>query len=214
MRRIVREYNDDGSFTPEPDEIFEGAGEHTHSHLTSYFGERGDAIQTRVTGCIRDAEALLDTEHCEAAVVRAFTAAELMVSHFIVRPLVSSVILSNEFFRVLIEAAFKDSNERERKLVPSILDRWSIEIGSIRLSDGTPAWGILTEKVRPLRNAIIHDGSSANRREAALSIEVAIAPEEQVVRVIGKRLGFFQKSNRWRDSSFQEYQSKELDSWR
>ena len=82
----MREYDDDGAFTPDPEEIFEVAGGRALSRLTAHFGRYGDAFQERVTRCIGDAQALADTGQSEAALVRSFTAVELMVAHFIVRP--------------------------------------------------------------------------------------------------------------------------------
>jgi len=210
----VREYGEDGSFVPDPEELFQLAGERTLTELSAYFGEYGDAVQHRVTACLEDATALLEAGHASAAVLRAFTSAELMVTHFIVRPLLSATLMSSEVSEALTAIAFQGANERERRIVPSILNHWGISVESMRLDDGTPIWNTLVGQVRKLRNAVAHEAQTPSPEEAALSLRTVVAFEQEVVRLIAARLGFFVRSQRWCDSSGQRYACKTPESWR
>ena len=83
-------------------------------------------------------------------------------------------------------------------LLPTVLAHWEIDLDAVNLASGEKLWPFITEKLRPLRNAIAHDGASATPNEGRLALEAAELLLDEVVRPISKKLGFtLENTNKW-----------------
>lgn len=155
-----------------------------------YLGVYGDAIEARVRRCLEDAHRLGSAGFFAPAVVSASTSIELMIRFMLVRPLVQGAFLSDEWAGVLSGRIANGRTAEDRELLPAVLRQWSIDITSIRLKDGSGLWPTITSSIWPIRNKIVHQGSTASTHDAALTTECAEALLYGVVRVVAANLGF------------------------
>ena len=83
-------------------------------------------------------------------------------------------------------------------ILPTVLAHWDVDLDSISLSIGQKLWPYITDTLRPLRNAVAHDGASATPEEAGLAVEAAELLLQAVVRPVSKNLGFtLETTGKW-----------------
>jgi hypothetical protein len=126
----------------------------------------------------------------EAALVRAFTAIELTISHLLFRPFFLGVFLSEEVADQIVQAILNRRGDKERQLLPSILKHWGIPLEQIQLVSGKPLWATITGPIRIRRNGIVHTGASAEEADALEAITAAELLLEKVVGHLARQSGF------------------------
>jgi hypothetical protein len=163
-----------------------------------YLGIYGDAVETRVNGCIQNANEIRRLGYFAPAVVLAATALELLVRFMLVRPLVQGAFLSDEWAGILAGRIANGRSAEDRELLPAVLRQWGVNINEIKLKDGTVLGTTITTHVWPKRNKVVHQGASASDEEAAISVECAETLLFKVVTVVAKQLGFtLENTGKW-----------------
>jgi hypothetical protein len=155
-----------------------------------YLGTYGDAVEARVNSCLRQARELHRLTYFGAAVVLASTATELIVRFMLVRPLVQGAFLTDEWAAILAGRIVNGHTAEDRKLLPTVLRQWSVDLEKIRLTSSAPVWPAFVNTVWPMRNKIVHHATEAADHDAVLAIECADALLTKVVRNVAKNLGF------------------------
>ena len=163
-----------------------------------YLGTFGDAVDERISSAMANARALQTTGNSEAALVFASTAIELSVRYLLVRPLVQGAFLSDEWAEILASRIGTGRTDEDRKILPSLLRQWSVDIDSVRISNGEKLWDVVTKRLLPKRNRVVHAGESASPAEALLSIECVELLQHKIVHVIARNLGFtLERTGKW-----------------
>jgi len=163
-----------------------------------YLGKHGDAVDARVKACLREAHELTALKRYAPALVSAATAVELMIRFMLVRPLVQGAFLSDEWAAILAGRVTNGRTAEDRELLPAILRQWGVDLGTVKLDDGTTLWETVVSKVWPKRNKIVHAGATATEAETIASIKAAESLMANVVRVVAASLGFtLDKTGRW-----------------
>ncbi|HEX7343160.1 MAG TPA: hypothetical protein VF398_02790 [bacterium] len=154
-----------------------------------YLGTYGDAIERRVAQSMGEAEQLLAHGHPGAALILAFTACELIVRFYILKPLVHGAFLSDGWANVLVGRILNSRTSVDRDLLPKVLQVWGIDLNALLLPKGRRLWAHLIDPVCTARNDVVHRGSSASTQVARDAIDCAKGLMEQLVQPLARRFG-------------------------
>ena len=179
--------------------IEEGISELSKDAVRSYLGQNGDAVVERVNEALADARNLYAGNKFGLAVVRASSAAELIVHYLVVQPLMQGAFLSDEWSGVLTRRITRGGRAADREVLPSIVTQWGIDLNALRTSDGEPIWEALVSKVWPERDRYVHRCDPVHGPSAALAIAAAQGLLDELVRPISHEFGLS-----WPDSTWAE----------
>lgn len=170
--------------------IYDAVENISDSGVQSYLGCNGDAIDARVLGSIKQARELINAGFHQPAVVVATTAIELIVRFFLIRPLIQAGFLSEEWASLLTEHIASGRTDKDRKLLPRILEEHHVDISAVLLEDGRELWQTVIAEVYPKRNRVVHLAEPATEANALLALECAERLRSDVVLPIAERMGF------------------------
>lgn len=162
-----------------------------HRYLATF----GDAVENRVLECIDEATRLNLAGFPGAALTRAITAIEILIRHFLVRPLIYSAFSSDEWADVLVSRILQKgprASTIEKDLLPAILRNWDIDITQVIMPSGRYLWQTFLENpggLIDLRNQYAHHGCSCDSNAGYLGIECATAMLSEIVSPLANRLG-------------------------
>jgi hypothetical protein len=162
----------------------------SEDNIRTYLGTYGDSIDGRIKASIRTATNLHAARYHAASVVAGVTAIELVVNYLLVRPLVQSAFMSDEWASLITRKIAFPRTVSDRNILPTILSYKAIEIASIKLKDGRHLWQTVTSEVIPKRNLIVHAGDAASSAEALTAIECATSLRANVALKFAATLGF------------------------
>ena len=161
-------------------------------------GCTADAIDARVQSCLREADELLSLNHPGPALALAATAGELIIRFLLVRPLVHAEFFSEEMASILADRIGTGRSSDDRRLLPDILQRWNIDLGSLTTASGIAVWDFMLSKLWPERDNFIHKGDRPTMESAKAAIECVRCFRETVVLKIAFKLGFtLQATGKW-----------------
>jgi hypothetical protein len=173
--------------------------------VAAYFGNYGDAIQTRLDRLLKTAEDLIAHECFEASVVTAVTAMEVLLRHYLVRPLLKGELGSNFIADELVAEILSRRSSTDRDLLPVLVQGWKIGRWTWRLTDapGSPElWKTFKEKILPIRNALVHQGTRASIDDAKLALSVPKRFLESVLPQLADQVGLsWSVTRKWSDVS-------------
>jgi hypothetical protein len=153
-----------------------------------YVGTFGDAVERRVRGLMNEATLLLGSGHLGASSVLNATSLELLLRHFVLKPLVSGAFLTDVWAELLVDKLVVGQSGRDRELVPMIANEWGINLKSIKLSDRKSAWEVFVSDLIPLRNQFVHKGASVSLEGATRAAECTAALFDGLLPAIAKKL--------------------------
>jgi hypothetical protein len=157
--------------------------------VREYLGTHGDAIETRVAHSISEAEQLLAQNHPGSALILAFTACELIVRFYILKPLVHGAFLSDGWANILVGRILNSRTSADRDLLPKMLEVWKMDLDTLVLPNGSELWGRLVGPVCKARNDVVHKGSTASTKVAREAINCAKGLMEQLVQPLARKFG-------------------------
>ena len=155
-----------------------------------YLGTFGDAVQQRIDRCLADSRTLIQQGFWAASTIFSVTAAELAIRYFILRPILGAAFLSEEWASILLGRILTQRSASDRELLPAVLRSWSVDLTTLRISDGTPLWNAFVAEVVPLRNDIVHKGAPASLEQATRALALTDAFLSMVVGPLSDRFGF------------------------
>lgn len=136
-----------------------------------YLATHGDAVDERVQRLLDDARELFAADHFGPALTYAATAAELIVRFLLLRPLIQSAFLSDEWAEILTKRIEQGRSADDRELLPAVARRWDIDLLAVELADGSTVWELVVREMWPTRNRHIHAGEPVPAYAAARAIE-------------------------------------------
>ncbi len=170
----------------------------SEDNVRSYLGRNGDAVETRIKDCLRQARELKHLNHFASALTISATAIELILRFLLIRPLVQGAFLSDDWAEILSKRISSGRSVEDRALLPAVLKLWDMDISDIKLANGAALWDTILKHVQPKRNNIVHAGETASKSDAMLSIECAETLLQQVVYPIATKLGFtLETTGKW-----------------
>jgi hypothetical protein len=119
----------------------------SEDNIRTYLGTYGDSIDGRIKASIRTATNLHAARYHAASVVAGVTAIELVVNYLLVRPLVQSAFMSDEWASLITRKIAFPRTVSDRNILPTILSYKAIDIASIKLKDGRHLWQTVTSEV-------------------------------------------------------------------
>ena len=128
----------------------------------------GDAVEKRMLECIDEAKRLNATGFPGASLARSVTAIEIIIRHFLVRPLIYAAFSTDEWADVLVDRILQKGprgSTTEKELLPAILRNWGIDITAVVMPGGKNLWQTLKGKpggLFELRNTYAHHGANCN----------------------------------------------------
>ena len=165
-------------------------------------------VELRVNKSIKMARMLLESRCYGPSIVSSVTAIELIIRHLLIRPLIQGALLPGEWAKILSERIISGRVANDRKILPSILRHWGIDITSMKTKKGENLWSKMISETWPKRNSYVHEASKVTEEEAANALEHASRFLE-IVRNIGRKVGL-DGDGRWcnvkkfRESPFKE----------
>lgn len=170
----------------------------SEDNIRGYLGRNGDAIDSRVENCLRQARELKDLNYFQPAVTHATTAIEIIVRFMLIRPLLQGAFLSDDWADFISKRIVSGRSAEDRALLPSILKFQGIELEKIKLPSGRPLWETIVKEVYPKRHRVIHAADAASSAEAELAINCAEALRCEIVHPIAKKFGFsLEDTGKW-----------------
>ncbi len=163
-----------------------------------YLAKYGDAVDGRITACLKEADALLGNGHHGAALVLAATAIELMIRFLLLRPLVQGAFLSDRWAAILATRVASGRTAQDREMLPSILREWGVDVTKVRAPFGAPVWEFLIAHLWPSRDNTVHRFDPVEQKVAIRAVECAKVFRSHIVAAVATRLGFtLDKTGRW-----------------
>lgn len=162
-----------------------------HGYLATF----GDAVEKRVLECIDEASRLNAAGFPGAALARSVTGIEILIHHFLVRPLIFGAFSSDEWADALVRRILQTGprvSTSDRELLPAILRNWGIDITQVVTPSGSYLWTALTASpggLIDLRNRYSHRGDSCDSIAGNLGIECATTMLSEIVAPLATRLG-------------------------
>ncbi len=182
------------------DIIEQGIREIRDDPIRDYLGTYSDAVQTRVDRCLRDGHSLLTSGFPSQAVISSVTAAELILRYFILRPILEEAFMSDDWTHILVHRILTRRASTDRDILPALLRVWNIDLDSIRLPTGNRLWKKFISEVVPLRNNIVHKGSSATEEQGREALACPTALLETVICPQSDRFGLsWSKTRCWHE---------------
>src|SRR5579871_4136188 len=129
--------------------------------VREYLCTYGDAIAKRFDLVISQAKYASQSGYPHFAVLGAVTAVELATKYMLFRPLLQGAFLSDAWAQILTTRFTKARSNREREILPQILEMHGIKLKELKLPDGSLFWDTLTKVVILKRNSIAHEGEFA-----------------------------------------------------
>jgi len=155
-----------------------------------YLATYGDAIESRVHACIKQARNLVDAGHPGAALVRAAAGIEVTIRFFLARQLLQGAFLSDEWGQLLAKRLLNGRTAEDRELLPAILRNWKLDVTGVTLRSGQQVWEQVIGRVWPRRNDYVHKAADVSPDDALCAIECLEALLSRVVEPLAERLGF------------------------
>lgn len=176
------------------DELVAGAiDERRKERVASYLGNYGDAAQKRIDRLLKTADELRDRGAFGASVVSSVTAMELILRHYLVRPMLKGELGFNFLADVLVDEILKNRRPAgDRDMLPLLVQNWRLGFERQRVSDAKDSpelWKTFKDTVVPLRNLIVHQGAEATSDEAALAVAIPRRFLEVVVSRLADEVG-------------------------
>jgi hypothetical protein len=162
----------------------------TQGAVFYYLAAHGDAIEARVTRCLAEADALAHDGYHGAALTCAVSGIEVTIRFFLLHPLVQGAFLSADWAAVLSQKVLNGRTADDRRLLPTILRKWEIDITQVLLANGAQAWELIVGRVWQRRNDYVHKADAVSAQDAALAIECLTTLLARVVDPLATRLGF------------------------
>lgn len=156
----------------------------------TYLGTHGDAVDRRVSAALKEAEALLATNHPGPSLALAATALELMIRFLLLQPLVQSAFKSGDWARVLTDRIVHGTSNQDRRLLPEVLRQWGIDVTRTRTPNGIALWDFMTKQLWNQRNNFVHKYEDVPSDVAAAALECARVFREEIVGAVARDLGF------------------------
>lgn len=161
--------------------------------VKKYLGKNGDAIEERVSFCIKEANNLIISGHLGSSLVLSATAIELIIRFFLLRPLVQGAFLSDEWADVLSNRVVGSRYAEDKKLLPAILKNRGIDIIEEKTSNGNKLWEVIHGKVWRERHKFVHQATPVREEDAQIALDCANALIK-IVNKIANDLGFTRKT--------------------
>lgn len=156
----------------------------------AYLSRYGDAVDTRVTACLAEAEQLAATHHPGPALALVATALEIMIRFLLLRPLVQGAFLSDRWAGILAARIATGRTAEDRELLPAILRQWGLDITKIKSPGGIHVWPLIVGQLWSIRDGFVHRFEPVSPELAVQAVECARAFRDQAVGHVAKRLGF------------------------
>jgi hypothetical protein len=177
--------------------ISAGIVEQSEERARDYLYTYGDAIWTRVSRAMDQAEGLLVDGRPEASLAFSAIAAELTIRFLLVRPLLGGIIFSDALAERVSGQVVTGRTTLDRQLLPLICQHWDLDTTRLRLSDGSPLIDYLTSSLWTLRNNLVHRGATVEMRDAERAQEAVRMMVEVLVAPVAQRLRFTWPSASW-----------------
>ena len=179
-------------------------------NVRSYLGVHGDAVEKRVRQCILESKKLNDSNFWGPSLSLSITAIEIIIRFMILRPLVQGAFLSEEWAEILSKRIAKGRSAEDRKILPSILHQWGIDITKIKTNSNELLWEIIKNLIQT-RHDFVHSGAEVKEQDARKGLEAADSLITNVIYPISEKLGFtLTETGKWHkidryDSNGAEY---------
>ena len=158
-------------------------------NIQEYYGTYGDSIDERVNKLIKDSNKLLLHNFYGPSLSVSAICIEVIIRYFLIKPLVQSAFLSDEWADLLTKKITSGNSNKDREILPSILKQWNLDINKYLLSNKKQLWATIKNIVIKRRNCFIHNGDDIVEREAEIALECA-ENLLQIVHQILEKLGF------------------------
>lgn len=177
-------------------------------------GTYGDSATARIDRIRGEARSLTADGHFGYALLACTTAAEIMVRFLVFRPLVQGVFLSDEWAAVLADRVLRGRSDEDRRLLPSVVGGWGLDLDAPRLPDERSAWAHVVGPLRLARNAVAHEGALADMTQAQDAITAVDALMRDFVEPLAARFRLSWPATtwhevRWEAGNVREYRTYE-----
>jgi len=196
MEEIMNEFEDeyfDYQSEYEAELIENALKDISSENIQFYYGTYGDSIEERVKTLIKDSEKLLLQNFYGPSLAVSAICIEVIIRFFLIRPLVQSAFLSDEWADLLTNKITSGNSYENRDILPSILKQWNIDINKFLLSNKNQLWTTIKGKenwsVIKRRNHFMHNGEIISKDEAELALECT-EKMLQIVYQISEKFGF------------------------
>ncbi len=162
----------------------------SRDNAKAYLGVYGDSIDKRVHECLNQAADLFAAGYNGPALCLAVTSIEVMVRFMLLRPLVQSAFLSDEWAEILADRVATGRTAEDRELLPAVLKMCKVDIGAIKTPSGGELWESVLKDLWPRRNKFVHEGECPPKEVAGAAIECARCFRETVIEAVASMLGF------------------------
>jgi len=158
-------------------------------NIQFYFGTYGDSIDERVNTLLKDSKKLLLQNFYGPSLAVSTTCVEIIIRFFLIKPLVQSAFLSDEWADLLTKKITSGNSNKDREMLPSILKQWDLNINKYLLSNKEQLWSTIKGKVIKRRNSFVHNGDNVVEKDAEIALECA-EKMLQIVHQIFEKFGF------------------------
>lgn len=198
-------YEDAARIDYEEELIKDALKEISYDGISYYLHRYGHAIQTRVEQCLKSARDLHKRKYYGSSIMCSCGAVEVTIRYFILTPLMQGMFLNDQWAEELTKRIVSGTAAKDKRMLPSILRFWEIDINDIKLPSGEPVWQVLHERIWQARNKYAHRGDPVPRELSAQAIKVATRMVNLANDVLVKALGW--KKGRHRFGSEKHGQS-------
>ena len=159
-------------------------------NITGYLGEYGDSIAERIRSCAGIADSLLKSEYYAASLITSVIGIELIIRFLLIAPIVQGALLPNELATILMSKVGLNRSADDRKILPSLLKKYDIELGLLKLPTGEILWDVFQKEIITSRNRAVHLGDPCSKSEAQKALICLTEFDNQLVGSIAHKLGF------------------------
>jgi len=158
-------------------------------NIRCYLGTYGDAVEARVSQCVKESKKLFKLKFWGSSLTLSVTAIEILIRFMILRPLVQGAFLSEEWAEILSKRITTGRSVEDRKLLPAILKQWKIDITVIKTKSNNSLWDTIQALINK-RHGFVHSGEAIQKDEASKGFEAIDSLIKDIIAPVAEKLGF------------------------
>ena len=194
------------------DDIYERVLEgHSRESAKRMLGTIGDSMETRIERSLNQANQLLNLGYAGASIVQTSTGCELFIRFMVLRPLVASAFLSEDWELILTKKIGTGNSSADRRILPAVLAVWGIDVNTIQTNLNVNVWDFIWNNLWDYRNDFVHKGIEPEKENASTALECVKNFKETIVEKIATKLGFtLEATGKWCEIKKTDHLGREM----